>query len=62
MGKFRGSQKDYYYLDLTERKWERKRHFFPLAVRNAVAEVISAKNWKETVPLALGSTQVIPKA
>lgn len=30
MGKFRGSEKDYYYLDSTERRWERKRHFFSL--------------------------------
>lgn len=30
MGKFRGSEKDYYYLDLTARRWERKRHFFSL--------------------------------
>lgn len=30
MGKFRRSEKDYYYLDSTKRRWERKRHSFPL--------------------------------
>lgn len=29
MGKFRGSEKDYYYLDSSKRRWERKRHFSP---------------------------------
>lgn len=35
--------------------------FFP-AVRNAVAEVISAESQKETVPSSRGSAQVIPTA
>jgi len=30
MGKFRGSEKDYYYLDSTKRSRQRKSHFFPL--------------------------------
>lgn len=36
--------------------------FFSPAVRNAVAEVISAKSRKETVPSAPGSARVIPAA
>lgn len=36
--------------------------FFLPAVRNAVAEVISAKSRKETVPSALGGTRLIPMA
>lgn len=36
--------------------------FFSPAVRNAVAEVISAKSRKEAVPLARGSARVTPTA
>lgn len=36
--------------------------FFSPAVRNAVAEVISAKSRKETVPSARGSARVTPTA
>lgn len=36
--------------------------FFSPAVRNAVAEAISAKSQKETMPLAPGSARVIPRA
>lgn len=41
MGKFRRSEKDYYYLDSTKRRWERKRHFFSPLQRGMLWQKLS---------------------